>query len=222
MKYCNKCKVNVAGSREKCPLCQSELAIFDENGKIEKFPRIKKKRSRLDWVWRIFLMVSILAIFICFIVNYQLPNSGFWCRFVVAGVFTSWILLFVLMKKYKNVLKCLFYETIVVGCFVVLWDYYTGMHGWSLDFALPILFMITIVAMGILAKVLKIGPEEHIVYFLSLATFGIIPGIFWLNNMVSFELPSLICIGMSLTLIFMLILFEGKKMLEEFSRRLHI
>lgn len=222
MKYCGKCKVNVAGSREKCPLCQSELAVFDNNGKIEKFPRIKKKRNWIDVVWRIFLMVSILAIIICFIINYQFPKHGFWCRFVVGGVLTSWILLFVLMRKHKNILKCLFYETIVVGAFVVLWDYYTGMHGWSLDFALPILFMIIIIAMGILAKVLNIGPEEHIVYLLSLATFGIIQGVFWLNNKLNVELPSLICIGMSFTLIFTLILFEGKKMLEEFSRRLHI
>ena len=222
MKFCNKCKVNVAGSREKCPLCQSELAVLDANGKIEKFPEIKKKRSKVDGMWRIFLMASIFAIFVCFIVNYQFPQHVFWCKFVAGGVFTSWILLFVLMKKYKNILKCLFYETIVVSTFVVVWDYFTGMHGWSLDFVLPILFILVIVTMGILAKVLKIGPEEHIVYFLSLATFGIIPGFLWMNNIVNFELPSLICIGISFTLIFTLILFEGKKMLQEFSRRLHI
>ena len=222
MKFCNKCKVNVAGSREKCPLCQSELGIFDAHGNIEKFPPIKKRKSKVDIMWRIFLMVSIFAIFICFIVNYQFPQHVFWCKFVVGGVFTSWTLLFVLMKKYKNILKCLFYETSVVSVFVVGWDYYTGMHGWSLDFVLPILFILVIVAMGILAKVLKIGAEEHIVYFLSLATFGIIPGFLWMNNIVNFELPSLICIGISFTLIFTLVLFEGKKMMQEFSRRLHM
>ena len=50
MKYCGRCKVNVAGSREKCPLCQSELTVFDENGKIAKFPKINKKRSKIDGV----------------------------------------------------------------------------------------------------------------------------------------------------------------------------
>ena len=222
MKYCNRCRVNVAGSRKKCPLCQSELAVFDENGKINKFPKINKKSNVIDWVWRIFLIVSILAIFVCFIINYEFPGSGFWYRFVVVGVITSWILLFVVMKKYKNILKCLFYETIVIGGFVVFWDYYTGMHGWSLDFALPILFMLTIITMGILSKVLKIGPEEHIVYLLCLGAFGVIPSVFLFNEMLNFTLPSLICIGMSFVLIFTVILFEGKKMLEEFSRRLHI
>ena len=222
MKYCNRCKVNVAGSREKCPLCQNELAIINDYGMIDKFPKIRKKKSMIDWIWRIFLMLSIFSIFVCFILNYQFPEQGLWCRFVLGGVFTSWILLFVLMKKYKNVLKCLFYETIVVGCFVVLWDYYTGMHGWSLDFALPSLFILVIVAMGILAKVLRIGAEEHIIYLLSLATFGVIPGVFWINDMLRIELPSMICIGISFTLLFTLILFEGKKMLDEFSRRLHI
>lgn len=222
MRYCGKCRVKVAGSRDKCPLCQNELAIIDDQGKINKFPKVAKKRSKVDGAWRIFLMASIFAIFVCFIINYQFPRHGFWCKFVAAGVITSWILLFVVMKKYKNVLKCLFYETIVVGTFVVAWDYYTGMHGWSLDFALPVLFMVVIITMGILAKALKIGPEEHIVYLLSLSTFGIIPGILWLKDMLTIELPSLICIGMSFTLIFTLVLFEGKKMLQEFSRRLHI
>jgi len=222
MKYCGKCKVNVGGNREKCPLCQNELVNFDDSGKIERFPVINKKVSKIDIVWRIFLMVSIFAIIVCFIVNYQVPSHGFWCRFVVAGVLTSWILLFVVMKKYKNILKCLFYETIIVSGFVVFWDYYTGMNGWSLDFVIPILFMMVIITMGILAKVLKIGPEEHVVYLLSLSTFSIVPAVLWLNNVIKFELPSLICIGMSVVLIFMLILFEGKKMVDEFSRRLHL
>ena len=76
MKYCNKCKVNVAGSREKCPLCQSELAVFDDNGKIDKFPKIRKKVNGIDWVWRIFLIVSILAIFVCFIINFRVVDFG--------------------------------------------------------------------------------------------------------------------------------------------------
>ena len=50
MKYCNKCKVNVAGSREKCPLCQTELAVINDDGKIEKFPVIKKKGNKIDKV----------------------------------------------------------------------------------------------------------------------------------------------------------------------------
>ena len=105
MKYCNKCKVNVAGSREKCPLCQNMLVGLDCNGKIEKFPKINKKRNRLDGIWRIFLMVSIFAIFVCFIVNYQFPQHGFWCRFVAGGVLTSWILLFIIIGCLKPFLN---------------------------------------------------------------------------------------------------------------------
>ena len=222
MKYCNKCKVNVAGNCEKCPLCQNELIVLDDKEKADRFPRINKKGNKIDLVWRIFIMASVFVIFVCSIINYSFPQNGLWCRFVAEGLFTSWIFLFVVMKEYKNILKCLFYETIVVSCFVVAWDYYTGMHGWSLDFVLPIIFITIIVAMGILAKVLRIAPEDHIIYLLSLSTFGIIPGFFWANNMLHIELPSMICIGMSLILVFALILFEGKKMLQEFSRRLHI
>jgi len=163
-----------------------------------------------------------LAIFVCAIINYEFPEHGMWCGFVIGGVVTSWILLFVVMKKYKNILKCLFYETIIVGCFVVLWDYYTGMHGWSIDFVLPILFILVIVAMSILSKVMRIGAEEHIVYLLCLVVFGIIPGILWSNNMVNVELPSMICMGISSVIFLGIVVFEGRKIWEECKKRLHV
>ena len=85
-------------------LCYWKMVMIDYC-----FPIIKKKGNVIDGIWRIFLMASIFAMVVCFIINYEFPHHGFWCRFVAGGVFTSWILLFVLMKKYKNVLKCLFY-----------------------------------------------------------------------------------------------------------------
>ena len=155
-------------------------------------------------------------------INYEVSGDGAWFKFVAFGVVTFWVLLFVALKKRKNILKCLLYETVIVTCFLVGWDYYTGMHGWSIDWALPIFFSSTLVTMGILSKVLKIGPEEHIVYLLSSAMFGIIPGFFFANNMLYVKLPTMICMGISCILFFALVLFEGRKMWLEFSRRFHM
>ena len=61
MKYCNKCRVNVAGERFKCPLCQNELEILNNDGNIEKFPEIKIKKRKSDFVWKFFIFLSIVA-----------------------------------------------------------------------------------------------------------------------------------------------------------------
>lgn len=221
MKYCDKCKVNVAGSREKCPLCQCKLDAFNDVDNVDKFPNVSKIRSGTDFVWRILLIISIIIVLISITVNSQIPVSGSWCQFVVAGVISLWIVAFVVMKKYKNVLKCLFYEAVVVSIICVIWDYFTGMNEWSFSFVLPCLFSGSIISMGIVAKALKICAEDYILYLLSLAVFGIVSGIFLVWNFVSVTLPTMICIGISLTFFIGLIVFEGKNMWLEFKRRLH-
>lgn len=221
MKYCDKCKVNVAGSREKCPLCQSKLDGFDDVDNVDKFPNVLKIRSSSDFVWRLLLVISIIIVLISVTVNSQIPVSGSWCKFVIAGVISLWVVLFVVMKKYKNVLKCLFYEAVVISAICVAWDYFTGMNGWSFSFVLPCLFSVSIISMGIVARALKICAEDHILYLVSLAVFGIVSGIFLVWNFVSVTLPTMICIGISLTFFVGLIVFEGKNMWLEFKRRLH-
>ena len=167
-------------------------------------------------------MFSILCILVCGIINLQIPDDGFWSRFVIVGFITFWALFIIALKKRKNILKCLLYETVIISAFSVFWDFYTGMNGWSFDFVLPILFIAIIISMAILARVLKIGAEEHILYLVSLTMFGILPLIFIFNNMIRIKLPSMICIGISCILFSGLIVFEGKNMWNEFIRRLHI
>lgn len=220
MKYCNKCKVNVAGNRLKCPLCQNELEILNNEGNIEKFPEIKKKKT--GFAWKFFIFLSIVAMIICVMINYEFPQGGMWSKFVILAFITLGINLFIVVKKHKNVLKCLFFETIIISGFVAFWDYYTGMQGWSINWVLPILFIIILATMGILSKCLKISSEEHIVYLLSTAVLGMIPIIFLIKNMLYIKLPSVICAGVSGIFFFAIIVFEGKKMLEEFKRRFHV
>lgn len=219
MRYCNKCKINVAGSRNKCPLCQSNLV--GEETSSDKFPKIQKRKSRFDFASRLFVVISAAIIIVCTIINYIIPQSGVWSDFVAGGVVTLWVILIVIKKKYKNVLKCLFYETIVIALLLAVWDFYMGMHGWSMNFAIPCLFSISVITMGIVSKSLKIPPEDHGIYLMSLTSFGIVCSIFLLNNIVKIGLPSMICVCISSFLLIILVVFEGKSMWLEFKRRFH-
>lgn len=222
MKYCKKCKVFVAGVREKCPLCQNSIEDTNNVKSENKFPDIKPRRSKLNFVWKLFMFITIIIAIATTIINFEVPQNGYWCRFVAIGIFTLWVCLYILLKKHKNILKCLLYETIAITAFIIFWDFYTGWHGWSIDFVMPILFSLVIFTMGLLSKVLKIDAEEHIVYLVSLVVFGMIPGILWIFGKLNVTLPSEICTGISIIAFFTVLLFEGKKMWLEFTKRLHI
>lgn len=222
MKYCAKCKVNVAGTREKCPLCQHNLSSIDKAESEDAFPFIAKQKGKFGLFWKIFLLVSFVAIVTSMIVNAQFPETGNWWRFVLCGVACAWVCIGIAVKKRKNILKNIFYETSIITLLVVFWDYFTGWHNWSLEFAVPIIFAVSMLVMALLARVLKICAEEHLVYLCVLIVFGIIPLIFLVRDMLVIKLPSSICVGVSGILFFILFLFEGKKMWQELKKRLHI
>ncbi len=220
MKYCSKCRVNVAGNRDKCPLCQSELKDIGGD-KVERYPKIKKQKSRMDFACRLIITVLIGIIAVCAVINYILPQGGLWYRFVIGGAITVLVMWFIVVSKYKNVLKCILYETVTIGIIAITWDYFTGMNGWSVNFVVPCVFSTGPIVMGILTKALNIANEEHIVYLISLTIFGIVSSVLLLNDFVKIGLPSIICVCINSVLLLILVVFEGKNMWNEFKRRLH-
>ena len=105
MKYCAKCKVNVAGTREKCPLCQHSLTVLDKEPNEDAFPFIEKKKGKFHLFWKIFMLVSFVAIVVSMVVNAQFPQTGNWWRFVLCGVACAWVCIGIAVKKRKNILK---------------------------------------------------------------------------------------------------------------------
>lgn len=219
MKYCEKCRVNVAGDREECPLCQSPI-----NGEStdEVFPYVPERYKKLSLFFKIVILALIVGMVVSVIINIAIPGHGWWSLFVVAGAFCGSISFITVIKKRKNILKNLMYQTVLLSVFAALWDYFTGWHMWSVNIVIPVLFILVIVSMYVLSKILKINAEEHMVYLLVLMLFGIIPIIFLVTDILWTPIPSAICAGFSIISFFTLLLFEGEKMWQEFSKRLHV
>ena len=101
-------------------------------------------------------------------------------------------------------------------------DYFTGRHGWSITFVIPIIFTLAMIVMYMLSKILHLQTGEYIIYLLLDALFGIIPILFLVTDSVKYTIPSFICIMVSLSSVTALIIFEGRTMFSELKRRLHI
>ena len=221
MKYCNKCKTHITGSLTYCPLCQSELVVIDE--KVEEFyPIAYESDTTNHMILKIFAFISVVVSILSIFMNLILPTKIWWSLIVVATFVCLWISLSIAISKHKNILKYLLHQSIIISLFSMFLDYFTGSYGWSINFVIPVIFTLAMIVMYILSKILRLQAGEYMIYLLLDALFGIIPILFLVTDRVKYTVPSFICILVSLISVTALIIFEGRAMMSELKRRLHI
>ena len=221
MKTCEKCNISITGGFMKCPLCQNTLAGEDNNG-TATFPFIPFVIHEHGLLFRLLMLCSVSVVIITVMINLMIPQHGFWSLFVVAGIACMWISLAIIIHKRHNILKNLIYQVTAVSVLSVLWDVFTGWYGWSVDYFIPITFVSAMSATAILAQILKLPTGTYIIYSFLLILYGIIPAVFIVSGISSIIYPSLICVAGSLLSLAALLIFEGKNMIEELKRRLHL
>lgn len=221
MLYCDKCKLDVAGDRKRCPLCHS---ILDRTGgeSYETFPAVPTVYEQHGLLFRILIMASIAAGVISAAINLMVPQSGWWSLFVLLGLACLWVSLSFGIRKRRNIMKNTVYQVVVLSLLAVLWDALTGWHGWSIDYVIPIGCIAALAFLGIMARIMKLPVSSYMIYLCIAALFGIVPIVFYLTGCLRVLYPSIICVAASVLSLSALIVFEGGNMRDELRRRLHI
>lgn len=219
--YCNKCRVHIRTPQNRCPLCQGELiGGRDESEQI--FPCIGRDRMWLRIPIRIAAFCSLVAVVVCVAANLYFHRAGGWSLFVIAGIISFWISFAVMLKKRDNVNKAIIWQVIIVSVLAVLWDAFTGFHGWSVDFVIPIMCTCTMIAMWVIAQITKLYIEDYIIYVVIDSCLGILSAMMIIFGSLNFILPSAICVATSIIFLGALFIFEGGAMCAELHRRLHL
>lgn len=219
MKKCEKCNVDVRGVHTVCPLCQSKLKGEDDR---RVFPRVLTLYKQFALLFKIMLMGTVVATAASVAVNVLIPQSGTWSKFVVFGVVCFWITVAVALHKINNIPQSITSQTVVICVLTVLWDLLTVWHGWSIDYAIPITCTAAIVAMFVLSLVLKWEASDYIMFMFTDVFFGMITLVFYLIGLVHVAIPTVCCIAVSAVALIWMIIFEGKRMREEFTKRFHL
>lgn len=219
MRYCEKCGVKVRGGETACPLCQRSLS-----GEAEEkvYPIVPTVYRQHEMFFKVLILSTIAVGVACAAVNLLLPRSGYWSAFVALGILCFWISLAYAVRKKDNIPKDITVQVFIVSILSFGWDWLTGWRGWSLNFVIPIACSVALLSLAIVAKVMKMPPGDYIAYFTLDIVFGIVPLVFYLTGLVSFPIPSVVCISLSVLSLSALIVFEGKNMLLEMTKRFHI
>ena len=223
MKYCDKCRVKIIGSRTSCPLCQAPVTALDDDDQ-EIFPLVPTIYHQYNLFFRGLIFASIVVGVIAIVLNILLPPGHYhsWAFFVLAGIGCFWLVLVVAVRKRANIMKNLLYQTVLFALLMALWDFLTGWRGWSVDFAIPILFFVSLTTMFILTKVLRSYLAEELVYLCINILLALVPIIFVLTGILKVRWPSIICAATAVIALAAILLFMDRTLRRELRRRLHM
>ncbi len=217
MLYCKQCGVHVTGSPKRCPLCQGPLT--GEIGE-DMYPKTAGYPSGKALRWA--ALITIAAGAACGAVNFSVPESGLWSLFVLAGLATTWLLLWAALRKRSSPAKVILWQLGMVCALSLLWDWCTGRHGWSVDFVLPIFIPCMQLAAVVTARVLRLRGEEYLFYLTLCVAAGLLPLLSLACGLPRVVYPSAICGGISVVGLAALVLFKGGELKEEIVKRIHL
>ncbi len=223
MLYCNKCRVSVIGSKTCCPLCQESLTGTG-TASPDAFPVLEKPKYSKHFLLRLISLIAISAAVIAVGLNYIIPAQSDmkWSLFIVLGIICAWISTAVVVVRRRNILKNINWQLLLLTVFAVFWDYLTGWRGWSIEYVIPFSCMASMACMYILSLALKIKARGFVSYLIFDAIYGVIPVIFILTGRLNVTYPSVFCVICSIISISAILLFKGRYILDEATRKFHV
>ena len=222
MLQCEHCHVELPEAPARCPLCGS-IPDGDPGEHDYRFPALPpapKTISRVLLAWIAFSAICAAAV--CITINLILPAGGWWSLFVVAGIASLWVDFAIMLKKRKNLPKSILWQVAAVSLIAYAWDRFTGFHGWSVDYVLPILCTCAMIGMTLVAKIRKLHIQDYILYLVLVCILGIVSFVLILTGTVRVVIPSAISFGSAILFLAALFFFEGKALWAEIQRRLHL
>ncbi|MCD8098638.1 MAG: DUF6320 domain-containing protein [Lachnospiraceae bacterium] len=184
----------------------------------QKEPARKSTRPALAAFSFICVAVSI----ICCMINYMLAGCLGWAWFVVAGALCAWLLVEVAHKKRRNLLKNVTWQLVLISAIGVLWDVFTGWHGWSVNYLIPIGVLTALGSMPIIALVQHLEKQEYLFYLIQACALGFLPAILMFAGVVSRPVFSTLCTGVSLLVLAGMAIFQGRDVWKEMQKKFRL
>jgi len=171
---------------------------------------------------RLLALGTAIAVVVCVAVLLCLPEHGEAALSGIAGLASGWLTIGIAVKKRGRPLKSVFWQVCVLSILVLAWDRGAGWRGWSVNYVLPILYICTMLAMAVISRLLHLHPSDYLLYLLLNSLLGLVPLALLLCGALRVVYPAVICACVSMILLAVLVLFEGRALKSELLRRLHL
>ena len=229
---CSHCNVYIYDNAEACPLCHRVLDDLSEEeqkdigerfGQGAPYPDVRGIRKRLHFVMRLILFLFIVASIALVAINHFFVMPHFlWSGIcVVAMVYIYGSMVYWIQHDSGLAAKIGAQLMLTMGLLLGI-DYFTGMTGWSLQWAIPgvILFGDAIVFF-----LMMLNRQFWYSYTLLLLLIAICSGaiiaLYFIGRISNVVLP-VICVGVTGIYLLGTIIFGDRELTRELKRRFRV
>ena len=231
MNKCRNCGIIVYDDTDVCPLCHSVLEEMTEQetkdaerfwGKGSLYPDVRRRTKRLHFVMRLILFLFILTEIGLVSVN-KIRTPQFWWS-AICGVAMLYIYLSMLYwirhdsgYAAKIGLQLTFTIALLLGI-----DFFTGMWGWSLQWAIPGVILLGDAIVFFLMMLNRQHWYSYSLLLLLVAVFSIVIIILYFVGIIENIVLPIVCFGVTGVYLLGTIIFGDREFTREMRRRFHM
>lgn len=229
MNICRNCNVIVYDDTDVCPLCHSvldEMTPEEMNSPVvgngAPYPDVRKRTKRLHFVMRLILFLFIIAEIGLIVIN-RFATPYFWWS-GISGIAMIYIYLSMIywINHDAGYAAKIGLQLILTMTFLLGIDYFTGMTGWSLKWAIPgvILFGDAIVFFLMMLNRQQWYSYTLLLLLIAICSIAII-SLYFTGKITNVVLP-VTCTAVTGIYLLGTIIFGDREITRELKRRFHV
>lgn len=143
---CAECGHDVDSRLTRCPLCGVALSHC-ANGESHAYPSYAGyvRRRRRQQLRRLVAFISVSAIIVVVAINLLYQSHGWWSLIVITVIAYSWLTVSDTVLSLKSLMLRLGVQVYALVIAMVILDWRTGLHGWSVDYVIPAILFLSLV-----------------------------------------------------------------------------
>lgn len=225
MKYCKSCNIKYDTDQTKCVFCNNELETIDNTPGSANYPPFKGFYPWQDIVLRYVLFGSLVLEAIAIIFDlYLFPNMHLPLLVLVSGIYINITLKTILSRRRQISYKILMITVLTaIETNLIFQILELGLKSVFYEYIFPALMIGCLITQIVFLYVFKKrNLYDNLLYCILAIILGCIPSIAMALDVFDHTWLGAISLGISLLFLLWLIIFEGKSLIEELKRRLHI
>ena len=222
MKTCNKCNIRIKDDTKFCPLCHEPLDNLDRHSPKGIYPSFKINEHKYHLISKLVIILSIIFSVSAMITNYVTYNGIAWSIISITAIIYTWILVIHSISNEANIAKKILEYTIFTSVLVILIDLMVGYSGWSVNYVIPELLILSNIGILILMIVNRMRWHDYVLYQMILMLFSIILLVLYFLKIVGHPLFTLLAASFSLAIFLSTLLFGDTSVKSELKRRFYL
>lgn len=231
MNKCQQCNIIVYDDAEVCPLChrvldemntEEQKAAEGRFGKGAPYPNVRARAKRLHFFVRLILFLFIIAEIALIVINRFVTPGFWWSGISGAAMIYIYLSMVYWINHDAGYAAKIGLQLILTIMLLFGIDYFTGMSGWSLQWAIPgvILFGDAIVFFLMMLNRQHWYSYTVLLLLIAICSVAII-SLYFAGKIENLVLP-VICAGVTGVYLLGTIIFGDRELARELKRRFHV